>query len=50
MVEGEGGEGGGGEGKSRQPEVKAAIRWAFFLFFFAPFACSPFFAPPANNS
>ena len=36
MVEGEGGEGGGGEGKSRQPEVKAAIRWAFFLFSLLP--------------
>ena len=36
MVEGEGGEGGGGEAMSRQPEVKAAIRWAFFLFSLLP--------------
>ena len=36
MVESEGGEGGGEEGESRQPEVKAAIRWAFFLFSLLP--------------
>ena len=35
-MKGEGGEGGGEEGKSRQPEVKAAIRWGFFLFSLLP--------------
>ena len=45
MVEGEGGEGGGGEGNSRQPEVKAAIRWAFFLFSFLPLPVCRFSHP-----
>ena len=45
MVEGEGGEGGGEEGKSRQPEVKAAIRWAFFRFSLLPLPVRRFSHP-----
>ena len=39
------GKGGGGDGKSRQPEVKPVIRWAFFLFSLVPLPVRRFSHP-----
>ena len=50
MVEGDGVGWACGEGKSRQPEVKAAIRWGFFLFSLLPLLVRCFSHPRQTTS